>query len=77
MLAVEMAGIEPASKELGQRHATGLVDPLFLAGQTSIDRVRDLPSEFFFDWHYRRRARRTPTWSTPVPSLSGEAERQT
>jgi len=74
---VEMAGIEPASKEFGWECATSLVGLLFFA-QASPDQQdpawasRSRSCDLAFDAPYRRREHRTPMSMASDPDLSGE-----
>jgi len=64
-----MAGIEPASEEIGKRHATSLFGLLISLDVTSTDGVDTKPadpSEEGFGHLYRRRGDRTPVVMTPV-----------
>jgi len=75
-IQVEMAGIEPASKEFDQQHATGLVRSLFLTRRAPPDRV--LPSQSMHLWPTVSTSRRPhpDLFDARSPALgqSGEAD---
>lgn len=68
---VEMAGIEPASREFGTGICYKLSRPFVLARATSTDGVCSGPAESVFDTPYRRRECRTPISVSPDPNPSG------
>jgi len=75
-LVVEMAGIEPASREFGRRSATSLVGSFFLArdGLMPTESTASQPIQVFpgFDSPYRHRDYRTPIIWHPLPTHRGK-----